>query len=817
MFKPFSAFSALASNKLLEQATTYMASGSYALTQEIYKILLKREDKPEYRHGLAQCYLQRSLLAAKKEKPIDAVRFWENYHEISQAHEANEHYLYCLVKTGQLEAVHDYLNMLDTQNLSTDHKQLAELLGFLHITTALDVTELPVQETAFKIQSQNIMLAVQALKNNTFELLTQQLSTIPYTSAYRDARTLLNYAAQLHDNTKSDVALLRKISPTSRYFAIANACAAFSLPAPALIDALIALPQQQQKLISASRHWSQRQVELFNIIIKLSEPTAKIRFKLALHFQDLLDNNSLRQFCLALLPDYPDGLEAFEQQFGKLEEFELARVSALHAEAQDQPEQALEFWQQALQQLIKQSEQNLTLAVLLKHMATLAETDDALDYLLQSLEYDPNDLDTHLQILDHYQQTYADEAYARHLQDCLVLFPDNSALMHRAMSAAVVHQDYENAIKIASNILLTDAQNSHVREILFDNLLQFARLLLLQQQFSAAQEQIKQAEAHIVNKAGLLATQILYAYSVMLQQGETQGITLLQHLSLDSNNEPFMLRFSFIHEALVLNLPIESLTATLPPLTEDMTLTDAQLQDFLICLQERHHADTALSTLKAMDNIRPAFKRAISQRTLTQEQYMQIMQCMFEISEFDLMRHYLKYQATDQNKPAWTFFKIYCNASGNPSKVNSMDISVLQLQHGLALGQDDHRTAMLISSFLDKIHLYQAEGFSSLQQDEYYDPYRNLFAHIDVDRSTKIHQRADQLRVELTEDELMDALVEMTFDPSCATLLRRTPELVDALLFVYTARMLEIEINVSVTEVIAAARQNETTTRAFSL
>ncbi len=801
----------LSSGVLQEQAAAYLASGSYRLTQEIYKILLKREDNLRYRQGLAQCYLQRALDAAKRGKYKEAITLWENHLEYVQQHLDNHRYIGWLLKTGQKAKINTYLQTLDLENLIRDYPQLACYLGFFHVLGQIDLLALLPGHIPLYQQTQQAQLALQAWQNNDRDSMYRCLAAIPLRSALHDFCALLKAADQFIGNRDKADKLLSSIKSDSPYHAASGLLSILSMDGKTLIQALLALPNTQQKLLGKMRGLTDRQIKLLQYLGRQKSPLAtKMQFELAIQYQGLIGADYAQRFCLALLPSYPAGLRLYEKNFGALSRFEKLRNAALRAESRREPLEAINYWDQCIDVLLVDKQKNaLKVAFILRHIAEMTPPHEALDYLLESLEFDRQDKATHLKVLDIYQNTDQKEAYKRYLQEVLAIFPDDVDVLDLAMREAVSRRVFKKAVQYAKKILTLDPVNSRAKQVLFSSHLNHARKLLQGQKYHRVEKEIRQAESlglgkHYSELAGLLS-----GFFVYLGEDKKRGMQMLTENLRNASEGQFIRRYRIVHEALTLDLPTAPILRGIKALAEDYVLSDAELNRFLRLLDEqRKTSDPCL--IQAVEKVKKEFKRFLKEQTWTDAQRLQVMQSMENIRHFELMRHCLRCVPDTMSKPIWIFYKVYLAAQGNPAKVSLIDVSKLQVQYDAAKQQGDERTAARISGFLDKIYQYRTtDNFASPAEEGYFDPYDHLFETIDSRTFTKINRKYEQMQKNLPAERMIDLLLAALPDKKWLRNILMDEDLFSALVFLQAARELDIDIGVSVDDILNVARENE--------
>lgn len=123
-------------------------------------------------------------------------------------------------------------------------------------------------------------------------------------------------------------------------------------------------------------------------------------------------------------------------------------------------------------------------ALVLRHMAELAEQADDVpwgpppktaEYLEESLQLDPDDRDTYLQLAKLRQQEGDDKDYHQWVERAIRQFPDDPQVLLTAVETATARKAYKKAAGFAARVLELDPINSKARNILINSHLAHAR------------------------------------------------------------------------------------------------------------------------------------------------------------------------------------------------------------------------------------------------------------------------------------------------------------------------------------------------------
>lgn len=808
---PLNKLNQLSSGILQEQAAAYLASGSYKMTQEIYKLLLKREENPVFRKGLADCYLKRALHAAEQGKLKDAVTFWENYQENSGGQQYNHDYLSWLVETGNDKKIKNFLSSLADIELEREFPDVALKLGYYHATGRLDINSMIDKNSALAQHTALVDQAFTALQDNALQPLQSILKQIPFRSVYRDLVTVLKAAMLVQQSPDQAKALVLKIHPESPYADVAALLDGFVLSGKALADFLMPLPAKQQEIIGKANHWTSNQIKLLNFLSRQKKQlNIKAKFELAIQYQGLVGQQFAQRFCLALLPEYPSGKTLYEKNFGKLDAFESARIKALTLEAKGEIYDALDYWEkaaEALKQALKSDTGNhLMIAMIYCHVARFLDSEDRIRYLQESLHYDSKSLLAHQLLLDCYKQGDMKQEAIAQLNTMLETFPDYVSVLEQAMQQALDKKAYKKACTYANKILKLDRVNSRAKQVLFDSHCKHAIKQIKAGKYHLAEKEIASAEQMNLGKDYPSQIAILKGLLAYFSLTCKQGIEAIKSALQAAPNRRLINAYRVFQLAEAVGLCLsEYKTFKVHNLPVAYLLSTEELNDFLSVL-DAHYKEQPYAMAENLELLKKDIKRLLKNCAFSDDQLVAVVQRFEKIKHFEMMNFCLSC-AQNNKAPIWKFYRIYIKNQGQPYQFSLVDIQKINKILDEARKADDNTCITLITNLFDRIERFNANEDMLAQEDlDVFDPYQLLFDQIDDRSMNKINKRFEQLTENLSEEKIVKKLMQFVGEQAALKIVFENPACLDAMLFLMAAKELGLEHGITVQDILDIAQ-----------
>jgi len=801
---------------LEKQAQERIESGKYKEASELYERLLQLSANEQWNQSLAYCYVQRAVALAAKGMFKEAVVLWENHRQHTQApFDAYDQYIIWLILSKNKVDIQKNLQQLSVQQLDKYYPELASLLGLLALTESPElINDLP-QESAFVAHFHLIQVGLQAYANEDEAKLTEILKQIPYRSAFRDLRSLLQALLVLPSSESQAQALLARISTRSAYANVAWLLEITFLQGVALFDALLRLNQSQRSIICHIKGFNKQQSEFLEHLTRQHEHLSdKVKFNMAIQYRSLLGPEVAQNYCQQLLSVYSAGHKDFQKFFGASDEYEENRVSALLHEREDNIYDAEYYWRLCIKALQNQDdpENALKIAMILRHLSQGEESAEKIELLIESLQYDAEDRDVYLQILDFYQQSEATQDYQQWLAKTLEKFPQDIDVLTRAVRDAIANKSYKKASHYASKILTIDPLNSFAKQTLFASHLAYAHQLIREKSYHLVDKEIKQAEALNIGKAYVKQTQLMRGFFCFAHEDKEHGLQLIADALAQLYIDPVNRQFHASREALSMGLPVATVLRVLPA-AKDHLLSVSEFAQFLQLLEQfTLESDNEEQLHKALEQIKVPLKASLTEQEYAEPDLLSLCKLLETLQHFELLRHCAKPAFDKWQKPIWMYYRIYADNNGKPEDCSFRELMSLQQQHEQAVQNKDFQASILLEKLLAsyyQVHPQRTKGFLDRlfamgdDEQEGLDPMEELFGHVPdsvlMGLNETIESLAKKTTIEQAEEDLMPIVGH---DQNIMLAIMQDPDLFSALMVVQSADQLGIDIGVSIEDVL---------------
>ncbi len=802
-------------NDLEQQAQSLVNSGQYKKAIVHYKQLLQTAKKDEWQQKLAHCYLQRALTFADKGMIKEAIVLWENFQQHSAPpYNALDRYICWLIQTRKEARLEASLSQLSVQQIDKEFPALAALLGFLILSQSPQYRQFIPENTVFSTHLEIAFSALQAFKDRNPGLAGEILKKLPYRSAFKDFRTLLSAVISLPHAIDKTHSLLNRIAAESPYSGVARSVRCLTLKGREQTKALLSLPEKQQQRMTILLGLNTDQLQLLKQLNGQKTPlTDKKQFELAIKFHSLWGKKLAQQFCHAKLAAYPAGWKVFNKHFGTISEFERHRLNALACEKQDRHEEADFYWQQAIRALPTQApDHGLKTALILRHIGRKFDPDQQIPVLIDSLEYDPNDRDTHLQILDYYKNQKPTTDYRKWLKTSLNKFPQDIDILSLAVQDAVTNKANDKAIEYAQNLLKSDPLNAFAKQTLFSSHLTAARTLIRSKQFDRVSAEIERAENTQVNKSMLLQAQLTRSFFCFASLDKQHGLDKITTTLMKMSPDPLNRHFLAAMEALTTGLPVATILRALPDISHHVLSGEGL--EHLIRLIKHYHQNNIDQQLihKGLAKIKAPLKQSLQQHSYRESQLLAMCQTLDQIGHFELLRFISKSMHPHPITPIWGYYQTYSTTNGDPSRCTSIQYLKLQANLEKAIMHQDARANVLIQNYLDRYHeLHPPENqnvfdqlFDFAKEEEFFDdPLDILFGHLPDKILDKIDNKLESIAKKLSPEKLVSKTCGDQIKHSrVINAMMKNPDLFTALLILQAAKELKLHTDVGIENVL---------------
>lgn len=819
----------MSEHELEDQALSQLKATHYKEAIQLFKKLLQMTDNEQWRQHLAHCYVQRSIQFATKGMYKEALVLWENQMQYAHSpYDAIDQYIIWLIQANKQADIQQNLAQLSAQQLDKNYLELAAVLGLLMLTEHPEfLQELP-QDSMLFAHFSIARRALQALQDDKTQILSETLKQLPYRSAFRDFRTLMNAMLVMPDSMEQAQSLLVKIPDHSPYFHAAGTLLACTREGAELAQTLIQLSHGQCALIGKIKGLSKKQLDFIQHYGRQQDNLSdKVQFKLAIQYKSLLGTEFARYFCQAALARYPAGKKDFNKHFGDASQFEENRVKALICEQDGNIYDAENYWRRCLGYLnTEKADDNFRAALILRHLAAMEPvSEEQTDLLIESLDYDRDDRESYLQIVQYFsQQAETANEHKLWLAKTLKQFPQEIEVLIQAIKSATANKTYKKACQYATKILKIDSLNMFAKQTLFDSHIAHARRLMREKNYALVEKEIAQAEKLNLGKAYYKQLQLMRALLCFAEDDKQQGLKgIAEELGgLHANPVSALLQAGM--EALLNGLPVATILRELNP-AKDYLLTTRDLTAIVEQLKLYAIDDEALELLhKTLNKVKAPLKKSLSEQDYPEGLRLDFCQVLDTIQHFELLRYCTKsVPIVQQSGAIWIYYLIYANNNGNGQDCSPDDVLRLQLAYDQAENDKDFQTGLLIKGLLDDYYaVYEPRdesfldelvaGFMGEEDVPDDDPLDALFGHIEHSVMMKLNNRAESIMKKLTPEKIIHKLIKKSTDKEAVLIaMMQNSDIFSALMLIKAAEELKINIGVGIDDVIHVFNINDNT------
>jgi len=690
--------------KLRERARNALHRGDHREALELYKQLFKQQPDADTRADLAVAYLNRAAELAVKGHYRDAAALWENMAGSCGEREQGV-YIEWLLLGGRVERGARLLQEADaTLTDSNEAARLHALLALVLLGQPAAAGEALPADSPLWEQREAMLSALQAYCAGDDDALRESLKAIPFRSAYRDLRSLLQALARRDSEPGEAREQLRRIPAHSPLAPLARSLATHD---GADDTALIGLPAPLRDLLLALRGWTPARREALSRFPTGDPENAKAVLRFALGVEDV-DPALLRRFCLAWLPRHPEGMASVERKIGPLSNAEREWVKAQAGEWQRDPDTLKRHWPRCAEALVKE-DRPLAAALVFRHLADILDNARAShpwdsapqQYLQRALELDPADRAGYLKLIglarregdSKLQQTWAERAAKQ--------FPEDVEIRLLAADVAYRRGAFKQAAGHAASALARDSLNPAARSELLLSHVAMARQHVKQGRHDLAQRDLQALDGTL---SGSEPRAILALVRSLVHLDDKQRDAAQQHLrtAIDALGEGLATRFRFLVHGKRMYISQRTLTRLyneVSPPKQEPAPTPATLME-LASLIRRFRIDGDEEILDTLDQLQKPLKDA-ARLDLEEDQYRTLLDALFEVEHHALLAHYGRIASRHfLGHPRFLFFEIFGRHKGDETGLNHTDHFRLKHVMDVAESQEDQQLMEWIDDFL---------------------------------------------------------------------------------------------------------------------
>lgn len=517
-------------------------------------------------------------------------------------------------------------------------------------------------------------------QNQAATEIQQLLRKLSYDSPYKDFRLIMSTLLDI-DNTPECLHKLDSIAQSSPYHQIAKLIDLAVGGSTAMSDPAAFNSETQQFIAALGNHNTQPDQQPF-----AEGSTAQHKFEWLMKHSVADHPTNVQSMLLSLLVDYPLGVDAYQARFGALTEFELLRLQALASERDGDWGSAAQYWNDCLHAIdFQQDNQAEAIRHLIEQRANQCSDQCGYDnpqhqlsILEQRFQKNPDDSETCLKLLTNYRTSGDDQGYKQLLKQAITQFPQHPAIIAAAVEHASDTVEFEDAARLASNLLEHDALNQNARRLLIQSYLRYADKLALRGQVNSSTTILDQTEALERPKpSGLVSLHRALMHYVTGEEfkaeqaveiGCTQlGSYLYAYVQMAAETARLGFKKKYTKQYLKL---IRSLAGYQP---------DAEEIVELMQLLSDYTSDARIDSNELLSVVRPFVHQSL-EGEYSHDQLRLICTILENINAYEDLHQVAQNasQRNDQANAEFEYYRIVGITQGNPAQINADDSLVLE-------------------------------------------------------------------------------------------------------------------------------------------
>ncbi|NEV63961.1 tetratricopeptide repeat protein [Thiorhodococcus minor] len=502
---------------LAEQARQHLDANRFRDAIADFKQLLKQEPRPEWRDGLADAYAGRANELAAKGMHKEAMVMWDNRAALGADVPPSVDHLMMLIRTGRLESALDQLAE-SSKMAKADQDRLRSAIAAQTLAQGADIADRLPAEDPIRRQAPAASAALDAYCAGNDPALREALSGIPFRSPYRDLAQILKALQMLPDSPKEATRALERVADDSGFAPLKQAAELALLPESAFLKEALRAHGNRMRMACMLRGWPDARIALLGELSQLGDhakPDALLAF-IHKRGSQLGEGWAIRKTLRLLLPNFPNSIQRFKALgppgLSDLEEILIdcwyfEEIEDLHSTAHGWSGLAGELIYRAKEGSATQ-EDRLRIALALRRADRFSDILSAspdedhvpphvqqmiLSEVEQSLDWDPEDRDTYLRLIDFYRARGRAKDARRILAAASERWPEDMRVLQASMETAIDSGAFKKASTIARRILEIDPINTEVRDALVDAHLAHARKQMLKNRSDLAAKELDAA------------------------------------------------------------------------------------------------------------------------------------------------------------------------------------------------------------------------------------------------------------------------------------------------------------------------------------
>lgn len=680
-----------------------------------FKQLVKL-DGDEWQGQLITAYLGRARELADKAMFKEATIIWNNANYLQSEPLPSAEVIVWMFNAKQYDQALTlfFENERQISKQSPSHWEIiGELIAVKLLIESSAIRSSIPEGSAWLKQHDAANTALEAYANGELEIAEQALRKIPLRSAFKSFRLILKSLILWPQDRVKAERLLAKIPANSPFAELADVARHCTLDPATLAQKLSSLNPRQQKLLVTLRGIDNSCLELFVQLHATDKKTTML--PLLLQHADLFPATELRACCQSLLLENNSFTAQFDHQFGPLSTWEQAQISALTAERNEHPDKAYGHWKQcidALQQEPHNTDNRLKLALIHRHVADndlhksgVISRDMATYHLKKSLEFDPDDKQTWIRVIQLYKQDTRNlKLYYQWVDKGIKQFPNDGTMLTTAMDAAFEKRAFVKASRLGMRILELDPINKRVRHKLINAHISHAWKQYGQAKTNLAVKEMAKARALEQGETGEYWGRVHEGFLALRMARIENGLALLKEaLEIAESGIVFLLRV--VLEGEQREIPARYLKPFRDQLSrynrekpiQNQVVEIVNLIDYYEENNEKEDArpDLLFTLLSGYFNKAARLKYSL-------ESLRSVCRILDDFEQFQLLKLFAQVgEKFYPDQPALTYYLIYGQSKGEIAKVSSKNTQKLEEALERAQQAGDFETSDWIAEFLD--------------------------------------------------------------------------------------------------------------------
>lgn len=693
-----------------------LESDNFIKAIDIFKQLLKREPCRQWQEELAKAYMGRARALSAKGMPKEALAILDNLAHFCPEAPPDEVLLpfrvELLIGAGLLEKAaalfsHEAAQLKGTEAGGT----LGELFAALILAGEGAILNVLPEEAPLVAHAPFASEALRAYCRKEDERATQQLKQIPSRSPYRHFVLALKGLLAMPSDLAAAARLYAKIPRTSPFYALVRpfvSCAEADKP---LVNALRDMSRADLYLLATARGFDEKRLAcLIGLAKAQSQPQKQIALLCSQGKE--IDAEWARQACRDLLPLHPQEDRIYVNAFGHLSKLETCRLQALAFEHHHDLDRAQDCWRMSIEHLAgvpETAEKSLSIALIYRHMAEMAQRldfgfDDGIegeyaDYLGKSLTYDPVDKPTYLKLFDCCRNDK--KAMRQWLDPALEHFPRDIDILLMAAEVALDTSAFKKTSRYAEKILELDPINTRVRGLLLRAHLSHGRKLAKAGKFEPAFREFILAEEAQRSQNHRGTARTCQGLLKLLAKEEALGQALTEE-GRQLVGLPCKAWLITAVEADLMGLPPGQQRKIVQQLKACNKADLNKIEFFDLLEQIKTYQIQAPHAMRKVAGLLLPLLKKSADLGFSQEESRTLCDYFYRERRFDLLQ---PFAAAAENhwpdRPVFTFYRLYAKAGGGSPNLNNIDRKILDRAKAEAMRQNDVYVTELIEDFID--------------------------------------------------------------------------------------------------------------------